>query len=133
MINEVVNHYDRRTTKQKKSTIKRHSYGPTIWFFLLTDLNALFWFTADFGAFRPPWEDDSFRVRLHQFWITEITPFGLAFSDGRYGILIFVIITIGLFISSTFICRSRILGFVTCIAVFLWFYVGWLFAVYRMT
>jgi|GEM_PF-2923996 len=118
---------------QKKATKIRHSYGPTICLFLFTGLNALFWFTADFGSFRPPWEDDSFRVRLHQFWITEITPFGLAFSDGRYEILIFVIITIGLFIASTFIFRSRILGFITCIAVILWFYVGFLFTVYRMT
>ena len=118
---------------QKNSTVKRHSRYPTICIFLLTGLNALFWFTADFGSFRPPWEDDSFRVRLHQFWLTEVTPFGLAFLDGKYDMLIFVIITLGLFISSTFIFRNRILGFITCIAVFLWFYVGFLFAVYRMT
>lgn len=43
-------------------------------FFLLTVLNALFWFTADFSRFTPP-SDGRFEERLSLFLITEAGPF----------------------------------------------------------
>lgn len=118
---------------QKKSPVKRHSYSPTICIFLLTGLNALFWFTADFRSFVPP-SEGIFRERLIYFLVTELGPFSMVISENaQYDLLVFGIITLGLFISSTFIFCSRILGFVTCIAIFLWFLFGFAYAALRIT
>ena len=117
---------------QKNSTVKRHSRYPTICLFLLTGLNALFWFTANFGEFVPP-SDGPFRERLHLFMLTEAGFFTWVFCQGELAGFILGLVTLVLYISSTFIYRSRILGFVTCIAVFLWFIWGISYAGLRIT
>ncbi len=117
---------------QNKTPVKRHSYCPTICLFLLTGLNALFWFTADFGEFTPP-SEGPFLERLIYFLVTEAGHFSPVMFDDEYYLIIIGVITLGLYISSTFIFRNRILGFLATISIMLWFLVGFSFAALRIT
>lgn len=98
---------------QNKSTRKRRSYCPTICFIILTGLNALSSFVHH--------SEGTFRECLHLFLLTETGPFSWIIFEDDYWVGIIGVIILGLYISSTFIYRSRILGFVATIAVILWF------------
>lgn len=120
--------------------IKLPRHAPIVWFFVLTCLNALFWFTANFGSFHPSSEGPLLE-RLLMFGVTEIGP--LSFFFLPMGLSDYVIpgvvsaVTIALVFLCTRMWRNKVisiaLAIVTCIGICVWFYLGFSVAGLRIT
>ena len=121
---------------QKSSVSARRSRAPVVCFAILTCLNALFWFTADFGSFVPP-SEGVLRERFFMFGVTEAGPlafFMLSMGMDDYifaGVVTTVILVLG-FLSAC-VPKKRALVVATCIGVFVWFFLGFCVAGLRIT
>lgn len=111
--------------------------GPLVCFLVLTVLNALFWFTADFGSFSPP-SPGIFRERLHFFCMTQAGPlagyFPIWMSRSSYviGVVVTVVI-VGFLLVWARVPRSKLLVRAACVAIVLWFFFGFSVSGLRIT
>jgi hypothetical protein len=115
-------------------------YAPMIWFLVLTCLNALFWFTADFGSFHPA-SEGAFRERFLLFGITETGPLSFFLVSMGLGYYIFAVVisavTVALVLLYVPIPKSKALAIViailTCIVICVWFVLGFCVTGLRIT
>jgi hypothetical protein len=108
-----------------------------LWCFVgLTMLNALFWFTADFGSFVPS-SEGAFTERLMMFGITEAGPLAFFFipmGGGDYVLCVAIAaVILTLAYLSARIPKSRGLTIGACIGIVAWFFFGFAVAGLRIT
>jgi len=122
--------------QEEKPVISLRIRGPLICFSVLTILNALFWFTADFESFAPP-SPGVFEERLYFFGLIESGPLALFFIPMTVGSYVFAGVIIAVVVVLLFLYvrrpQSTPLGCAMCIAIVVWFFMGFAVAGLRIT
>ena len=121
---------------EKSPVSAKRSRAPMICFLVLTCLNALFWFTVDFGSFVPP-SEGAFRERFLMFGITESGPLSFFLLSMGLGDYIFAGVISAVTVALVFFCartpKNKAIAIVTCIGIFVWFFLGFCVAGLRIT
>ncbi|MHC4461833.1 MAG: hypothetical protein ACYS6W_00455 [Planctomycetota bacterium] len=118
--------------KRRIWSVRRFLAHYVAFFAVLTVLNALFWFTADFGSFSPP-SAGSFLERLWFFGLTASGPIA-CLHVGMVGMFLVVIAFCAgaLFLGIKF--RNKLIfRIVTYFSIFVWFVLGFCVSGLRIT
>jgi hypothetical protein len=116
----------------KGSMVTKRSLAPIVCFGILTCLNVLFWFTANFRSFHPP-SDGSFRERLFMFGVTEAGPLAFLMAGNYIFAVVISIVILMLAFFCIFAPQKKALKVTACIGIILWFFFGFCVAGLRIT
>jgi hypothetical protein len=124
-----------KSEKLEEPVVAGRVDSPLVCYLVLTVLNALFWFTVDFGSFHPP-SPGIFAERLYFFGIAQAGPLASFLISIRSGYVVAGVVTmviLGFLLVCARVPRSWPIGFAVCVGIVLWFFLGFCVAGIRIT